>query len=259
MTTQSPRFNSLPKFISRLLRGASHHVTLGTARLRGDVLGMVIVSAFPRSGSTLLSDFMGKYYDLPVPRWYYSPLIFGCVVHTHSMPKPFKCPIYYIIRDGRDSYVSYFVKRNPQIRSLHDKITKQNLFLQFLSQEIKSPVGSKVGWGDHILAWRNANKHGLPVRFTRYENILNNREHEFRRLLNDSTNIDEQRLQHCIALTSYEVMQTSDRPQTTFYKGGAGAWREFFCTDSAALFDEYYGGVLLDEGYEQSRKWIDGV
>ncbi|CAN0527606.1 unnamed protein product [Scytosiphon promiscuus] len=74
----------------------------------GQSFPMYFVCSFPRSGSTWLSEMLADYLNLPRPSHYIFPIGFSSIVHTHTAPRLGLKDCFYIYRDGRDCYLSFY-------------------------------------------------------------------------------------------------------------------------------------------------------
>ena len=95
-----------------LIKVISYRSTIALSLSNHKLCKQIIVSSFPRSGSTFISDFLSKYFDLPCPRKYHHPLLIDSVLHSHIGYIKSSRPRVYIYRNPIKCFISYFVKTN---------------------------------------------------------------------------------------------------------------------------------------------------
>lgn len=97
---------------------ASHYITLWLLKFHSRNNDVIFLCGAPRSGTSWVSDVLSYYFNLPRPKHYRLPILFDAVVHTHVMLNPEKYKkTYFVIRDGRNSYLSYYYMLRKDILS----------------------------------------------------------------------------------------------------------------------------------------------
>jgi len=117
----------------------------------------------------------------------------------------------YIVRDPRDVVVSASKYFNTSYEE-----TKNNLFnhyMDLIDTYNGKPISTFLGsWSDHYKSWIKINKNILLVK---YENLINNKELEIRRLINfinkfTKFSVDEEKIKKCITSSSFENMKNME-------------------------------------------------
>jgi len=117
-------------FITWLFTAVSHYLSLFILRFYSKNKTVIFICGAPRSGTSWVSDVLAFYYNLPRPKHYLLPIMFESVIHTHAIlnPRKFKS-CFFVIRDGRDSYLSHYYKIRDSILS-GKKIFGQKKYLK---------------------------------------------------------------------------------------------------------------------------------
>lgn len=257
-----------------LERFASHGMrALGA--LLGEASPHYFVLEFPKSGGTWLAEMIADYLGIPRPDRAIFPVLGRAVIHGHWPYTPRLHRVFYLVRDVRDVAISgyfrwlwevrhppypqtvpYYKRRMPVLfRPDADDI--RACLPQFIHELAAAPPGSRLGWSQHVLAWRNAPQ----VASLRYEDLLRDPFRELEKALQHHTGapIDRCRLEEAVAMNSFE-RRTGRRPgqadATSFLrKGVAGDWRNHTSRAAGAVFEEHFGDVLRLVGYETKRNW----
>jgi len=258
--------------IKWFLKASAHHLTMQIGYRYAEKFPMYFVVGFPRSGTSWLSEMIADYYNLPRPRHYYLPLAFACVVHTHFKPnKKFK-NTFYIIRDGRDSYVSAFFKLRKLVEKepdnvkvvdfqkripglMDDTLIKEN-FAKFLRINL---VEENHIWANHIKLWKDSDL-GNRVSYLTYESLLTDPIETLKKAIsNHSEDVNTELLTEICNKHSFK--NQSKRPvaqhRTILRSGKKNDWKNHFNEESAKLFNKYNGEMLVELGYEADNKWIE--
>ena len=254
------------------LKGSAHFFTMRIGYKYAKRFPMYFVVGFPRSGTSWLSDLVADYYNLPRPKHYYLPIAFPAVLHTHSKPSSRLKNTFYIYRDGRDTYTSYYfyekryVKENPNSfysQQFHkmwgdhmlDPAFEQENFTKYLEWVFKN----KVNWSQHIYNWVNAAKKNQEIVIVSYENLLKDTYKTMHNsILQLDKKVNEEILNDIIEKNSFakQMKRPKIQHKTPLRKGKKDAWREVFNSESAQLFDQYCGEMLLELGYEEDKEWM---
>lgn len=245
----------------------------------GETFPFWYVCEYPKSGGTWLSHMLSDYLGVPHPRFSALPLAHQCIIHGHWKfhPKLKRC--FYLYRDGRDVMISFYFMRmrnaakpissyDKRLQKRYEKLYGrgfdpddiQNNLAKFIELEMTHPIQARVNWPDHIRQWM------IPERDTvaplSYESLLSEPVDTLTRVLEKFLDepIDRARVaesvdrHHFDRLAGGRARGTEDR-SAFLRKGVAGDWRNHFTKDSAEVFDQYAGEVLVHLGYESDRSW----
>jgi len=177
------------------------------------------------------------------------------VIKSHALYQPSYPKVIYLVRDGRDVYVSYYYYRLNQLEagtSFSDFIRKEDLY--------------PCSWDMHIQSWYEASLQQSNILFIRYEDLLKDAEIEISRMM-DFTGIEVSReiIIKAIEDSKFEKMKKIDQDKGRKYtpsgvkdfvrKGKSGTWRKEFTPDDMAYFKETAGDLLIKMGYEKDLNW----
>lgn len=247
-------------------------------RALSGLLPLYIVTAYPKSGGTWVSQILSGYLGLPFPRNRRPPLR-SCVMQGHYLPAPGMRNVVCVLRDGRDAVVSayyHYLFKN-------DRVLKQGT--GYLVNESRGALGfddfddihenlpvfidylfttRDVGpfrfrWDEFVYAWRDQ-----PVPTVRYEDMLENpiaaMTHIVRELVDEP--VDRERLAQVAARFSFERQSGRRRGvennSSYLRKGVAGEWHRVFSRSARERFAHHAGAALIVAGYETDDRWVDG-
>ena len=133
------------------LRGVSSRVT----RLYVDTFAgtsSAVVTGYPRSGTSWISEVLSIYYGLPCHRHFVAPQFHAQVLHTHDIAIRRMKRVFYMVRDPGEVFISLFVKRfNLCDESLSESyVPLRRLFQEFIQKEVAAPHESPMRWAEHI-------------------------------------------------------------------------------------------------------------
>lgn len=186
------------------------------------------------------------------------------IIHSMKPPRVMKSHapyvsryprVIYVVRDGRDVYVSYYFHR---LRELPAGTT----FKDFLINYSHFPCL----WGEHVLSWLHRGPQTSEMLVVKYENLLSDCCRELKRIADFiGLEVESKQLQDAVEAASFENMRhlelargrpyQSEGPEIFTRKGKSGEWREFFGPEEKALFKEREGEALLILGYEKDEEW----
>lgn len=230
----------------------------------------IVLTEYPKSGGTWLSQMMGAALDIPYPRnrlpHWGNQIIHGVFREVHK-----DIDTLVVWRDGRDTMVSFYYHL-----TFEKPITSKRY-----SEELKNQLGIEdpyrikehmprfiewafeggypgYSWADFIHLW-----HGKPGYVeTSYEKITEDPQRELRRVLDyfGYSNIPDERLAEIVKEYSF-YNQSNRKPGeedvTSFIrKGIVGDWKNVFSRQACEVFDHYAGAELQQLGYEQNSDWI---
>ena len=253
------------------LKGTAHYLTLQIGYRYAKHFPMYFVVGFPRSGTSWLSDLVADYYNLPRPKHYYLPIACAAVLHTHHKPNRKFKNTFYIYRDGRDTYTSYFfyerkyVQANPasfyskQFKKLWgDRIFDGAYQKENFTKYLDWVFANKMLWSDHIDIWRNASLSNQEIVMISYEELLDNTEDTMQRAIYQlDGKVDQEVLQEVIAKNAFEkqIKRPAHQHKTPLRKGKKNSWMDVFNQDSIQLFNQYCGETLIHLGYVKDMHW----
>ncbi len=257
----------------------AHRISLWLGTRFPDSFPFIFVVGYPKSGTTWVSQLVADYFQLPYPRGPVTPLGFPAVIHGHELVRPGFRNCVFVLRDGRDVMVSrYFsmLRRlgsdrfNPRIprrmrRNLppiRDKEAVREHLPQVIEYQAKRPRSTRYNWAEHYRGYVEAGRDDVPM--IRYEDLLADGP---RVLAEAMAQLADEPPDYEIAEQSIERFsfrrQTGGRGQGTqdassyLRKGQAGDWRNYFNRAAGEVFDEHFGDVLIEGGYERDRRWLD--
>ena len=163
------------------------------------------------------------------------------IIKTHEMPPPDDYPAIYLVRDGRDSLVSYahyilYTERDIGVGC------DREAFLRVLRQIIASN-DHFGGWGRNVLAWQHRK---APTATIRYEDLV----------AGPATVLQEAlvSLGQDAVLRGGESMPSFADLHSVFpwffRRGNIGVWRDEMPADLQELFWERHREAMVRLGYE---------
>ena len=162
------------------------------------------------------------------------------VIKTHGMFDPDMKRVIYVVRDGRDSMLSYY-------QFSRHEFDYQGSFMEFL----REPQFC-LHWDRHVTSWLDRQQE-IDLLLIRYEEMVENSRSQLQRVLDfldwkpDPAAIDE-----AVAESLLGRMQAREQ-QGKFLarvgKGQPGAWRNDFGEPELAFFMQTAGPVLRRLGY----------
>jgi hypothetical protein len=169
--------------------------------------------------------------------------------YIHEYPK-----VIYLIRDGRDVYVSYYFHRLKQL-------SPGCSFGEFLKRQDHYPCT----WGEHVSSWL----YGPPqsnLLLIKYEDLICDSREQLNRIANYLGIMrTEDQLKSASEKSSFDNMRRLELEQGRFYedqgpkvfmrKGKSGDWNDFFGKDEKSIFRSREGDILIKLGYETNEKW----
>lgn len=238
------------------------------------VLPLYIVTEYPKSGGTWLSQMLADYLDIPFPR-NRSAVWKSSVIHGHMLYTPAMNNVICLFRDGRDCMVSWYYhalfhneKNSPslvksyrkdlQYKDFDDIMENLPHFIEYVfetNQKSRSPF--KFTWAQFARSW-----YEKDCAKAKYEDLVHDANFAMQELLEQL--IDEQvdvgRLSEIVQKYSFSQQakrQPGKEIKTSFLrKGVPGDWKEKFSKASAETFNYYAGKELVYLGYEKDSEWV---
>lgn len=233
----------------------------------------IYILGYTKSGTNWLRNIVHRYYDVKyVPKYTLGePLNVIRVYHLHRFINSdyYNKKTIYMIRDGRDTLISrYFTMVNQPSQKImkHDFIkfsnkipTSENIkeLLPFYINFLKEYKKSTIDYVSHVNLAIQKN-----LFFIKYEDLKKDTFNEVKKVLmylNPDLEIDEEKLLEAIDYCSIENAKKRQKVDTGFFRkgaGGTGDWKNYFNKQSAQLYNEYAGSVLIKLGYEQDEEWV---
>jgi hypothetical protein len=157
-------------------------------------------------------------------------------VKTHELPEAGdSSPAIYVLRDGRDSYVSY---THYTLRKTPDAVDRPFYELMRMLVASQEHFG---GWSAHVNSWT---KRDAPTVIVRYEDLLR-----------DAAGTVSAACTH-LGITLPEAggqmpafAELHEKKPHIYRKGVSGSWRDEMPPDIEALFWEQHGGTMTRMGY----------
>lgn len=262
--------------LSEIVAAEAAHPVDGPVRVASPFRYLV---SYPRSGSTMLRQFLSFAFDAPrysvYPgdgRYFSRPFRepnpgHAVFVKDHRWQDAYALERSIVLfRDGRNALVSY--ARFLYVRGVTQRVGRGALadFIDYTAS--RDPYRF---WGDHIRAVLTARDRGADVRAVRYEDVLGN----FARLLDLARELAEDAPALCEDRDRYETLATLHRsaanknwrqsvelppnsfiPQNWSAGGETIRWRDCFDATAARRFHELGGTEMLVRlGYENDEAW----
>lgn len=230
------------------------------------------VIGYTKSGTNWLRNLIRYYYEIDLPEKDNS-FFRQRVHHMHRFVPAsyFKKKSVYMVRDGRDTIVSrYFtmIKQPSQQLMKRDFIKYSNveptsenikellpLYIEFLKTYHKSTID----YSAHV-------KKALKDKYfiIKYEDLLDNTADTLSLVLshfNPEESINIQKVKDVIEFSSFDASKKRQKKESGFFRkdgGKSGGWKDYFTTQSANVYNNYAGDLLIKFGYESNANWVEG-
>ena len=239
------------------------------------VLPLYIVTEYPKSGGSWLSQMLADYLDVPFPR-NERPKLKSSLMHGHMLYTPFMKNVVCLYRDGRDVMVSLYYhllfendKNSPiMVRNARNNLSfddyediHENLgeFIEYIYlKESKSMSPYRFTWGKFVENWSDKS-----AVFVKYEDLIDNCYESMEKTIYKLTgnDIEPNKLKTIVSKYSFQN-QTKRKPgeediKSFIRKGKPGDWKEKFSKEAAEIFHNYYGRQMIQLGYITSNSWIN--
>lgn len=229
------------------------------------------IAAFPRSGSTWLRTVLAGIID---PERGFEPEVFNRLIpsvgaqylsritslpdprliFSHTVFRPSLRRVVYLVRDGRDSVVSYY----------HMETTRKGVKLPF-PEWFDLYCVRRFGprWDNNVESWLTRGKEhlGSNLLFVKFEEIKKDPLPHIQKI-SSFLNIpaDDAAISHALEAASIDSARERERrekgkisdPNASFYRGGkTGQWQEYLNGAIYARFMQYSRRALSLAGYSE--------
>jgi hypothetical protein len=232
-------------------------------------LKLYVVTEYPKSGGSWVSQMLSEYLKVPFPR-NRIPLPQSCIMHGHYLYSKSLSNVFVVFRDGRDIVVSWYyhcffvndkynerlVAKMRKLQPYKDyKDIKKNLpiFIEFIYNTAK-PIG--FTWSDFVRNWYGKQKYII-----RYEKLKEDCACELNNAIKMILNINPNRIRLEKIAKRYSFNELSKRKpgnenkNSFLRKGIVGDWKNCFTKKASEKFDQYAGKELILLGYEHDKNW----
>lgn len=269
--------------VRTLMIRVSHRVNRAIGARLGESFPFYYVSEYPKSGGTWLSKMLGDVLQIPVPQRSIFPSGCSSVLHNHWGYDPRFRRVAYLFRDGRDVAVSSLFHvlrhyRDPNapahrestihLRRLFgqrfDADDSRALLPRFIEDAFAHPLGNRLNWGDHVRAWHDPA--GRPhIAYVSYEQLRQSPHAHLSRVVEHLTGKPADDWKIAMAVEKFSIERQTGRREGQedrshfIRKGVAGDWVNHFTRESAQIFADLAGDVLIALGYERDNGWVERV
>jgi len=232
---------------------------------------LYIVTEYPKSGGSWVSQMLSDYLNVPFPRNEF-PKLRSSIMHGHYLYFPTMRNVVVVFRDGRDIMVSCYYHslfKNEWFNAPLVEITKRELrfddyydirnnlpkFIEYKFTRKKHP---RFTWSEFINSWIDED-----VPFLKYENLLQYPVEELAKVIYKVCKVepDEDKLRQIAEKYSFKNLTKrnpgEENKQSYLRKGIAGDWKNHFSKEARQVFNEFAGKELIKLGYEVDDNWLD--
>lgn len=166
----------------------------------------------------------------------------------------------YIVRDPRDIVISF---ADHLGQSIDDTIKSMNERQYVLEHRITKLIHILTTWSLHVTTWTKKNV-DIAVKVIKYEDMIENPEYEFERILEalgfDTINRD--RFNFALDQTRFENLQTLEekngfkecgKGKKFFRVGKSGQWKTILTPEQIQQIEEDHGEVMEELGYIETK------
>lgn len=163
----------------------------------------------------------------------------------------------YVIRDPRDIAISFADHLGDTIDDTIENMNK----VQYVNEHRETKlIHILTTWSMHTTTWIEKNK-DVPVKVVRYEDMLENTEYEFERILEalGFPKINRDRFNFALSETKFANLQKLEadggfretgQGEKFFRVGKAGQWKEILTAEQVAQIEADHGEAMEKFGYE---------
>lgn len=227
----------------------------------------IIIVGFPKSGNTWMQNLIAgvlygidttflpdKLTQILIPNlhgtYFYKRLLDFTCFKSHLLPQPSYKKVVYIVRDGRDSLVSYYHMNQAD---------KKEVTMEEMVKEGKGIYPSK--WHEHVKAWKE-NPYNAEIMWIRYEDLHLQPLVEMKRFCEFAgIERDEDLLKRSIQGNSFKKMQKKEEKygwdnqqwnaeEKFIRRGKMGSFRDEMPADLIRYFENEASEQLVELGYD---------
>ncbi len=230
-----------------------------------------LVTEFPKSGGTWLSQLLAALLDLPYPR-NERPRLEPSVLHGHRLWDPAFRNVTVMHRDGRDIMVSAYFhylgghdanqsadverhRRRAGITDVADTTASMPRFIEYMFTKRIHRLYDFT-WAEFVDSWQDR-----EAAYVRYEELLVDAVGALGRVLRRHDVDVPARPEIEAVVERFSFTRQSGRTAGTtdaksfLRKGVAGDWKNHFSDEAREVFNHYAGSQLVSLGYESTRAW----
>ena len=231
----------------------------------------VVLSEYPKSGGTWMSQMIAAALNIPYPR-NRLPLLRRQVIHGCYLKVSRDIPTVVVWRDGRDTMVSFYYhlvfdkpitskKFSERVRTelgIVDRHAIRDILPRFIEWTFEGGYPG-FSWADFFQVWKRRSGHVE----TTYERVKADPLGELARVLDELGLRPQSEARLAEIVDEYSFASQANRKPgeedvTSFIrKGIVGDWKNVFSREARQIFDHYAGDELIALGYEPDRSWVE--
>ncbi len=265
--------------INSVLQRVSNQATRRIAIQYGSSVQLFPLVEYPKSGGTWVCRMLAESIGLPFAQFSRMPVAMPSVTHGHWKYHPRMQNTTYLMRDGRDVMVSFYFHHTRKAKS--PNLANQNMFIdqmykilgpradifdiqtnlsRFIKYMFANPSSCKQNWVDHNRAWMGHSH----VSYIKYEDLKEDCVSTMEKLVESlGHEPNTGRIERVVDKYSMKNMTGRDPGQedskSFIRKGIVGDWKNHFTPESAQVFHDLAGDVLIELGYERDASWVEQV
>ena len=236
-----------------------------------DALPLYIVTEYPKSGGSWVSQMLSEYFNVPFPRNRF-PRLRSSIMHGHYLPFPTMKNVVVVLRDGRDVMVSFYYHclfKNERYNARLVETTRKDLQFEdyddirsnlprFIEYKFTHKKHPRFTWSEFVNSWTD-----MDVPIIKYENLLQDTAREMSKAIREicKSRADKARLERIAEKYSFKNLAKrnpgEENKHSFLRKGIAGDWKNHFSREARQIFNEFAGRELIKAGYEVDGSWLN--
>ncbi|VVT14376.1 sulfotransferase domain-containing protein [Erythrobacter sp. EC-HK427] len=261
---------ALPRPVTVRRQQAVYWPTIWLHARRAQMGGSFCINGFPSSGTNWLCQLVSRYFGVPIlePWRRLTPALSPHVFHLHRFvdTPAARERTFYIVRDGRDTLVSRYMKLSPNPNDMrplaafeaasgmtYDKARIREQMPAFIEWYFTETRYSAMNWANHV---RRAM--AMDLTRLRFEDLKADAmaalEPVFAKVSGEP--IDRARLADVIDQMDFAKVKARGNGHHK-RKSQVGEWREHYTQEARDTFARFAQDALVAAGYEADRSWID--